>query len=78
MKRIRLTKLSDDYFEGKHPNGIYEGYTKIGYLIDLPKIGKRFYLGNTTFSTSKVIKKLNKDNIFKTTYSTYKLEYINE
>ncbi len=77
VKRIKLIKLSDDHFNGNHPNGINEGFTTAGLLVYLPKVGERFYLAGTNFSTSIVIEELNKDNIFKTTYSTYKIEYLN-
>ncbi len=72
--KVKLTKISDDYFKGNHPNGIYKGYIKEGYTPKLPTIGERFYVG--AFSTSLVIKELNQENIFKTTYSTYKLEIL--
>ena len=71
--KYKLTKMKDDYFNGNHPNFINEGYTEVGQIIELPKIGKRFYIGRS-FSTSLVTEELSKDNIFKTTYSTYKLE----
>lgn len=80
-KKIRLTKLSDDAFKGKHPNNIQAGYTIVGYMLDKPKKGERFLVYTTSrfypeFGTSVVVEKLNKDNIFKTTYSTYKIEYL--
>lgn len=76
-RKIKLIKLSDDHFEGNHPNGIYAGHEVVGIIVKLPTIGDRFYVGNLEgFSTSPVIKKLNKDNIFKTTYSTYQIEYL--
>ena len=80
MVKIKLTKLSDDAFNGNHPNGINEGYTKIGYMIKKPTIGERFFVYQSKmysgFSTSIVTKKMNKEGIFKTTYSTYKIEII--
>jgi len=72
--KVKVTKLSDDHFNGKHPNDINKGYTKIGYTPKLPTIGERFYVSE--FSTSLVTKELNKDNEFKTMYSTYKLEIL--
>lgn len=77
-RKIKLTKLSDDEFEGNHPNGIYAGYTKTGYIKDLPKVGERFYISGADFSTSIVVKELNENNVFETLYSTYKIEYLNE
>lgn len=80
MVKIKLTKLTDDVFEGNHPNGINEGYTKKGYMIEKPKVGYPFtvYAGKLypCFWTSTVKKKMNKEGIFKTTYSTYKIEII--
>jgi len=81
MKKIRLTKISDDIFGGNHPNGINKGYTRDGYMIHKPKEGEEFILYLSKLHpylyTSIVTKKLNKKNIFKTTYSTYQIEYIN-
>ncbi len=75
-KRVRLTKLSDDAFDGNHPNGIYEGYIKEGIELVPPTVGERYYVGlASNFSTSPVTKIINK-NKFKTMYSTYKLEYL--
>lgn len=82
MRKIKLIKLSDDYFKGNHPNGIYEGYIKQGYMMNKPKIGELFWIHhsktNPIFHTSEVIKKLNKNNIFKTENSTYKIEYLDQ
>jgi hypothetical protein len=74
--KAKLTKVSDDYFNGNHPNHINEGYIVKGKLMSLPKIGERFYFGKRFFSTSIVKEELNEEGIFKTTYSTYKLEKI--
>ncbi len=73
VKQIRLIKISDDVFEGKHPNGIYEGYSRVGSMIVPPTIGERFWLN--AFSTSPVTKIISKFK-FKTMYSTYKIEYL--
>lgn len=74
-KVVRITKLTDHKFNGKHPNGINEGFVKQGAEIEPPQIGERYYVG-LDFSTSPVTK-ITKGTI-KTTYSTYKLEYIHE
>jgi hypothetical protein len=71
-----LTKVSDDYYNGNHPNLIDEGYTEKGIVKNLPIVGKRFYFGERFFSTSVVKEELNEEGIFKTTYSTYKLEKV--
>ena len=74
MKKYRIVKLSDDKFEGDHPNGIFEGYSKQGAIFKQPKVGERFICGNLI--TSTVTEGLNKDGVFKTNNSTYKLEEI--
>lgn len=74
-KKVRLTKLSDDTFGGNHPNGINEGYVKEGYEFSTPKVGERYYIG--AFSTSPITEIIDKNN-FKSTYSTYRIEYIDE
>jgi len=76
MKKIKLVKISDDYFNGKHPNGIYEGYTVIGYMKDKPIKGERFVVYSSMFSTSIVTEELNEEGVFRTQYSTYKIDYL--
>lgn len=89
MKKVKLTKISDDFFDGNHPNSINVGYEVEGAMQDHPTIGSRFtilkekeYLGKPVmmgiFSTSPVTSKLDENNEFKTTYSTYKIEYLDE
>ena len=75
-KKVRITKLSDDEFNGQHPNGIYKGYTREGIELKPPTIGERYYLSDR-FSTSPVTKIIDKNTI-KTTYSTYKIEYLDD
>lgn len=72
--KVKITKISDDFYEGNHPNGINEGFTKTGLTPNKPTIGERFFI-NGTFSTSPVTRYVD-DNTFKTTYSTYKIEYL--
>jgi hypothetical protein len=78
MKRVRITKLNDDFFKNlgeKHPNGINKGYVKEGVEINgPPKIGKRYCVN--FFSTSPVVEIID-ENTIKITYSTYKIEYLN-
>ena len=83
--KYRLTKLSDDKFNGKHPNFINEGYIEEGNDISELEIGKRFRISNYTgrryLETSKVIEivtKSEKEIIFKTENSTYKLKINHE
>lgn len=80
MKTLaKLTKISDDAFNGSHPNGIDAGYTKtFNGIPALPIVGERYYFGYGGFSTSLVTEILSKDDkgfTFKTLYSTYKVEY---
>lgn len=75
--RVILTKLSDDFFEENHPNGIYTGFTQIGELTEDITVGERVLVRGKRFDdylhTSKVVKIID-DTTFKTTYSTYKIE----
>jgi hypothetical protein len=75
-KIVILTKLTDNTFDGNHPNGIYEGHIEKGIEHFPPTIGERYRVG-MFFSTSPV-KKINNDGTFNTIYSTYKLEYLNK
>lgn len=72
-KKVRITKLSDDSFNGNHPNGIYEGYVQEGIELEPPTVGKRYYVNG--FSTS-IVEKIIDENTIKTLYSTYKIEYL--
>lgn len=82
MKKVKLTKISDDVFNGKHPDGIFEGYVKEGLESRPPAIGERYYVQgrsiSSIFITSPVTVLPDENGVFKTTYSTYKLEYLNE
>jgi hypothetical protein len=76
-RKIRLTKISDDAFNGNHPNGIYQGHVVEGLFLQPPTIGERFYvICQNGFSTSPVIEPANSEGVFRTTYSTYKLEFL--
>jgi hypothetical protein len=77
---IKLTKIKDDAFNGNHPNGVNEGYVFIGEYKKPPTFGDTFIVYGKKMwdilETSIVLQPLNEDNIFKTTYSTYKIEYL--
>ena len=79
--KYKLIKLSDDVFNGKHPNGIIEGLEYEGQFQNKPQIGKRFHFGTDAdhprehLFTSTVTHIINKE-VFKTKNSTYKLEKI--
>lgn len=76
MKKGTIKKLSDDKFEGKHPNGIFEGYTKTGLILETPKIGESFYIGSLgTSVVTEIVKEEGNKVTFKTLNSTYELTY---
>lgn len=73
---VRITKLKDEAFNGRHPNGINEGYERTGTAENKPTIGERFYVGGWNgFSTSPVTEIID-NNTFRTQNSVYKIEYI--
>ena len=77
-QKYRLTKLSDDRFNGKHPNFILEGMQWEGHINRKPEVGFRFHFGTRKdhiynhLWTSTVTKILS-DGKFKTKNSTYQL-----
>jgi hypothetical protein len=69
-----LIKISDDMFEGRHPNGINEGFKQIGGYIAGPIVGERYRFNNLTTSTVTEITEDNDESVdFKTNNSTYKI-----
>lgn len=79
--KYKLTKLSDDKFNGNHPNFILEGMYWIGHITSKPKKGERFHLGNEkdhprNHLWTSTVTELLEDGKFKTNNSTYKLELI--
>lgn len=79
--KVIITKLSDDVFNGNHPNMINEGYQKIGVIDELPEIGKRFLLKGLhlgSYLHTSVITEIIDENTFKTENSTYKLDLYND
>jgi hypothetical protein len=70
VETYKLEKLSDDKFNGNHPNGVYAGYKTKGIVSEMPKVGECFYIH--TFRSSTVTEIL-KDGAFKTLNSSYKL-----
>lgn len=79
-QRIVLTKLSDDVFEGKHPNGYYAGFTMLGAVLGPPVVGAQYYimgrhLGDSfhTSTVTEIISITDDEIIFKTKNSTYKM-----
>jgi len=80
-KLYTLEKLSDDVFNGKHPNNIFEGDLRRGHFTELPTKGKRFHFGNDLDRShnhlfTSTVREVLGDGVFKTTNSTYKLTLI--
>lgn len=73
IRNAILTKLSDDKFEGKHPNGIDKGYLKQGMVWQEPIVGQSCYVGSLCTS---VVTEVIDENHFKTQNSTYHIEYL--
>lgn len=73
MKKVRIIKISDDIFNGIHPNNINTGYVKEGYELDPLKVGERYCVGSLRTS---LVTEIVSDTIFKTENSTYKIEYL--
>lgn len=78
---VILLKLSDDKFNGDHPNGYNEGFSTTGFFTKKPTVGERFGISTMRdwFLTSLVSEILieNSNEIkFKTINSTYLLKFI--
>ena len=67
---VTFVKISDDRFNGNHPNDINEGYTHSGIMFHDIIIGHRADISG--LSTSDVKEILSEDT-FKTRNSTYKI-----
>ena len=67
---VTFVKISDDRFNGNHPNNINEGYTHSGIMFHDIIIGHRADISG--LSTSDVEEILSEDT-FKTRNSTYKI-----
>lgn len=71
-KKVTITKVVDEVYNSKHPNGINEGYTATGYIYNF-EIGKSATLTRNSreFKTS-FIRTINEDaGIFETANSIY-------
>lgn len=82
-KRIKLTKLKDEVFDGTHPNGIYEGFTYKGrFLFDNSVFYQSIILldKDSHFHTSTVVEITEHDgyDLVRTMNSIYKLEIISK
>lgn len=71
-----LIKLSDDKFNGFHPNGIDKGYNSIGTFQDPPTVGDSFTIINNItgrYLVTSTVTEIISDTKFKTKNSTYEL-----
>lgn len=71
-KKAKLTKLSDDKFNGNHPNNVNEGNVYSGSVYQEPNVGSVCIVGDLRTS---IITEIIDNNTFKTLNSTYKIEY---
>ena len=65
------TKLSDDKFNGNHPNNIHKGFVVRGFLYQPPSVGLPVIVGSLRTS---IVTEIVDQTTFKTKNSTYKLE----
>lgn len=78
---VKLQKLSDDKFNGKHPNEIYKNHTVYGEIYNGLEVGNSLQLTGVTgdsrgFFYTSTVKEIIDENTFKTKNSTYKIEII--
>jgi hypothetical protein len=78
-KYLILTKISDDKFNGNHPNGINIGSTEVqGFNYDGIRLGEKLYLYQwrevPPTAWTSTVESFNEENmILKTKNSTYKI-----
>lgn len=76
---VRVKKLSDDKYNGFHPNGIDEGYTEQGIVQEDLEVGKRFHISRLgRYLLTSEVTEIIDENTFKTKNSTYNVISINE
>lgn len=79
--RVRVTKISDDKFNGEHPNGIYEGFSIEGTLVFDVDVGKPIVLDKVDhdewewFHTSTLTDIIDEHTV-KTLNSIYRVEIV--
>jgi hypothetical protein len=79
--RVHLFKVSDEVFEGQHPNDINPGFEITGDLVTKLEVGGGLFLNNCKhrsyewFHTSTVTDIID-EHTFKTLNSTYKIEEV--
>lgn len=75
MKSVRLIKIEDNTFKGKHPKNILVGFIAEGMLLQEPLVGYSCCVND--FCTSRV-EEIIDDNTFRTLNSVYKIEILGE
>ena len=77
-----LEKISDNVFNGFHPNGYDVGFISKGLApFGEPRVGHPFIFARENYKgmrTSLVIEEMDENGIFKTSNSTYRLTKIEE
>ena len=78
MKKYKLIKLSDDMFDGNHPNFVYAGRYEEGHINSHPKVGERFHFGTgldhpRNHLLTSTVTEILENGKFKTINSTYQL-----
>lgn len=73
---VKVVKLTDDRFDGKHPNGIGVGFEIKGQLVTNIEVGSPLFINHCTHSQyewfhTSVITEIIDENTFKTLNSTY-------
>lgn len=76
---VKIVKISDDVFNGNHPNYINTGYEQIGEVQKDITIGERFnVIGKNDYLSTSIVTAIIDDETFKTMNSTYKVFKIYE
>ena len=76
---IKLTKISDNKFDGNHPNGIIEGTERIGVLAIPIEVGESVMItGIFDYFITSTVTEIIDDHTIKTKNSTYFIQKQNE
>lgn len=75
-KMAKITKLKDDKFFGKHPNGIDEGFVlEADVKTEIPLVGFSYVFGRLrTSDVTEIVEVTETSYTFKTRNSTYVIE----
>jgi len=76
-KMAKLTKLKDEKFFGKHPNGIDEGFiVEVDIKPEIPLMGFSYRFGRlSTSEVTEIVEITDINCVFRTKNSTYKVEF---